>query len=113
MTTELLECLEDWGNHFKRQQHPVALTLLRAATVIRKQLADDDSQPNNRPMINSANPSFLITICEALRVHFAVQYGCRNTEWVAYFVAGDCASVKDEFGGCWDIDLTNKQIIPS
>lgn len=67
----------------------------------------------NRPVINSANPSFLLTICEALRVRFAVKYGCRNTEWTAYFVAGDCASVKDEFGGCWDIDLNNKQIIPA
>lgn len=66
---------------------------------------------NNRPVINYANPSFLVTICEALRVKFAAQYGMRNTEWTAYFVAGDCASVKDEFGGCWDIDLTNKQII--
>ena len=68
---------------------------------------------NNRPVINYANPSFLVIICEALRVRFAAQYGIRNTEWTAYFVAGDCASVKDEFGGCWDIDLTNKQIIPA
>jgi len=68
---------------------------------------------SNCPVINSANHSFLLTICEALRVRFAVQYGIRETEWTAYFVAGDCASVKDEFGGCWDIDLINKQIIPA
>jgi hypothetical protein len=37
--SELLECLEDWGKHFKRKQHPVTLTLLRAASVIREQLA--------------------------------------------------------------------------
>ena len=67
----------------------------------------------NRPVINSTDPAFLITICEALRVRFSVEYGCRNTEWTAYFVAGDCASVKDEFGGCWDIELNNKQIIPA
>jgi hypothetical protein len=67
----------------------------------------------NRPVINSTNPAFLLTICEALRIRFAVQYGIRETEWTAYFVAGDCASVKDEFGGCWDINLPNKQIIPA
>jgi hypothetical protein len=67
----------------------------------------------NRPTINSANPSFLITICESLRNLFAVKYGIRETEWTAYAVFGDCASIKDEFGGCWDIDLANKQIIPA
>lgn len=37
--SELMEALDDWGLDFKRKNHPVALTLFRAATVIRKKLA--------------------------------------------------------------------------
>lgn len=36
---ELLEALDDWAADFKKKCHPVALTLLRASTLIRKQLA--------------------------------------------------------------------------
>jgi hypothetical protein len=68
---------------------------------------------NQRPVINSSNPSFLLTICEALRVRFSSEYNCRETDWTAYFISGDCVSVKDEFGKCWDIDLISKKIIPA
>jgi len=66
-----------------------------------------------RPLINSANPSILLNICESLRVHFKSEYGCRETEWVAYFIHKDCASIKDEFGVYWDIDTITKKIIPA
>jgi uncharacterized glyoxalase superfamily protein PhnB len=68
---------------------------------------------NTINLINSANPSFLITACEALRVLFTAKYKCRDTKWTAYFVSGNYASIKDEFGTSWDINLINNEIIPA
>ena len=67
----------------------------------------------NRPTINSANPYLMLGVCNALRNLFGVKYGIRETEWTAVYADAQCASIKDEFGGSWDIDLINKQIIPA
>lgn len=67
----------------------------------------------NRPTINSANPYFMLGACNALRNFFGIKYGCRETEWTAVYADTTCASIKDEFGGSWDIDLINKSIIPA
>ena len=37
MTTELLECLEDWGKHFIETRNPAGLAVLRAKTTIKNQ----------------------------------------------------------------------------
>lgn len=37
MTTELLECLEDWGKHFLETHNPAGLAILRAKTTIQNQ----------------------------------------------------------------------------
>ena len=36
-STELLQCLEDWGQHFLETQNPAGLAVLRATTTIKDQ----------------------------------------------------------------------------
>ncbi len=54
--TELLEALDEWGANFKRKYHPVALTLFRAATTIRKIQEEirRDYPPNPSPIKKEA-----------------------------------------------------------
>jgi hypothetical protein len=53
---ELLEALDDWANDFKKKCHPASLTLLRAATTIRR-LQEEirrDSPPGQYPIKKEA-----------------------------------------------------------